>query len=71
MDNVALLVDKLLAAANLKKSDIGGVGMGVPGMINGKDGIVVTSNNLNWLHVEIVKGMKERTGAGFYHYQRR
>ena len=65
MDNVALLVDKLLAAANLKKSDIGGVGMGVPGMINGKDGIVVTSNNLNWLHVEMVKGMKDRTGLDF------
>ena len=65
MDNVALLVDKLLAAANLKKSDIGGVGMGVPGMINGKDGIVVISNNLNWLHVEMVKGMKERTGLDF------
>ena len=65
MDNVALLIDKLLAAANLKKSDIGGVGMGVPGMINGKDGIVVISNNLNWLHVEMVKGMKDRTGLDF------
>lgn len=65
MDNVAALCDKLVSAAGLEKKDICGAGMGVPGMINGIDGIVVVSNNLGWLHVGMVEGLKKRTGYDF------
>ena len=65
MDNIARLCSSLLDSAAMKKSDISGAGMGVPGMINGKDGVVVVSNNLGWLNLDIVDGLKRRTGFDF------
>lgn len=65
MDNIARLCSSLLDSAAMEKSDISGAGMGVPGMINGKDGVVVVSNNLGWFNLDIVDGLKRRTGFDF------
>ena len=65
MDNVARLSETLIAAAKLTKADIGGAGMGVPGMIDSKKGEVVVSNNLDWLHAPVAEMLKERTGLDF------
>ena len=62
MDNIAALVKKLLKTANMSPSDVEGVGMGVPGMIDSKSGTVIFSNNLNWKDVKIAEGVSERTG---------
>lgn len=62
MDNVAALIEKLLFKSSLKKEETVGIGMGVPGMIDSKNGIVVFSNNLRWHHLHISEGVEKRTG---------
>ncbi len=62
MDNIAALVSDLLKNTGLKKEDVEGIGMGVPGMIDSKNGIVVFSNNLRWHHLKISEGVENRTG---------
>ncbi len=61
-DNIARLVNSLLVRTGLSADDVIGVGMGVPGMINSKDGIVTYSNNLAWQDFAIAKSVEERTG---------
>ena len=62
MDNIDALINTLLESTTLKKSDLSGVGMGVPGMIDSKAGIVVYSNNFDWENVDIAGGMQKRLG---------
>ena len=62
MDNISELVGRLLKKANLKKEQTEGIGMGVPGMIDGKNGVVIFSNNLKWHHLHISEGVEKRTG---------
>lgn len=62
-DNIARLVNSLLMRTGLSADDVLGIGMGVPGMINSKDGVVTYSNNLAWQDFAIAKGVEARTGA--------
>ncbi|MBR1676024.1 MAG: ROK family glucokinase, partial [Clostridia bacterium] len=62
MDSIAALVKDLLKKTNMSASDVCGIGMGVPGMIDSKNGVVVFSNNLQWKDVKIVDGVSKRTG---------
>ena len=62
MDNISRLAFMLLDKAGLSVGDVEGLGMGVPGMIDSKNGTVIFSNNFNWKDVKICKGIKERTG---------
>ncbi len=62
VENIKTLCDGLLESANMKKSDIIAVGMGVPGMIDGNAGVVVTSNNLKFRNFEIAKKTEEAIG---------
>ena len=62
MDNISRLALTLLKKAGLSTSDVEGLGMGVPGMIDSKNGTVIFSNNINWENVEIAKGIEKRTG---------
>ncbi len=62
MDNIAELVGQLLEKANLEKEQTEGIGMGVPGMIDSKNGVVIFSNNLQWHHMHISEGVEKRTG---------
>lgn len=62
MDNVAFLVSSLLEKSGISGSDTEGIGMGVPGMIDSKNGVVVFSNNLQWHHLRIAEGLTKRTG---------
>ena len=60
--NIAGLVASLLLKAGLKNTDVVGVGMGVPGMIDSKAGVVTYSNNLGWKDFPIGKRVSELTG---------
>ena len=60
--NIVKLCKMLLADANLTVSDVSGVGMGVPGMIDSEMGEVVYSNNLGWEHFSISKEVGEALG---------
>ena len=62
MDNIASLVEILLKKADLRKEETEGIGMGVPGMIDSKNGVVIFSNNLKWHHLKISEGVENRTG---------
>ncbi|MBR5139769.1 MAG: ROK family protein, partial [Clostridia bacterium] len=61
-ENIAALVASLLKKANMSSSDIVGIGMGVPGMIDGERGEVVYSNNLGWEHFFISDKVQKLTG---------
>lgn len=60
--NIANLVKKLIAGANLATEQVEGIGMGVPGMIDSKKGVVIFSNNLNWEDFAIGETVKALTG---------
>lgn len=62
MDNIATLIKTLLRKSNMTENDVVGVGMGVPGMIDSKKGVVIFSNNLDWKDIHIAEGVKNRTG---------
>ena len=47
-ENIAKLAKSLMARLGLTSDDVEGLGMGVPGMIDSKNGTVIYSNNLNW-----------------------
>ena len=65
-DKVALIIASLcktlLASVNMTTSDIVGIGMGVPGMIDSAKGEVVYSNNLGWEHFFISNEVEKQTG---------
>ena len=60
--NIASLVSSLLKKANMTVSDVVGIGMGVPGMIDSEKGEVVYSNNLGWEHFFISDKVESLTG---------
>ena len=60
--NIVSLCKKLLLRANMSASDIVGVGMGVPGMIESDEGRVVYSNNLAWTDFPIAARVSEQIG---------
>ena len=60
--NIANLCKTLLSRVNMTASDIVGIGMGVPGMIDSEKGEVVYSNNLGWEHFFIVESVETLTG---------
>ena len=60
--NIAALVKALLARTGLQTDDVEGVGMGVPGMIDSKNGNVIYSNNLKWQDFKIGAAVESATG---------
>ena len=60
--NIANLCKTLLKNVNMTASDIVGIGMGVPGMIDSAKGEVVYSNNLDWEHFFISDEVEKQTG---------
>ena len=60
--NIARLTEMLLNRVNMTASDVVGIGMGVPGMIDGERGEVVYSNNLHWEHFFISDAVQSLTG---------
>lgn len=60
--NIGTLADMLLSKSGMQKSDILGVGMGVPGTIDGNTGIVVYSNNLGWSELDLGKMVEDTIG---------
>ena len=61
-ENIKSLCLNLLDKAGLKLSDITAMGMGVPGMIDGDAGVVVTTNNLGWKNFPMVEKMQTLMG---------
>ena len=60
--NIVSLCRKLLDDANMSPSDVVGIGMGVPGMIESEEGRVVYSNNLAWTDFPIAGRVSDIIG---------
>ena len=53
------LVNSFLAKSKYKKSDIFGVGVGVPGIIDSTNGVVTFSSNLKWFNLPLKKMLED------------
>lgn len=61
-ENAATLVMRLLEKSGISKDQIVGAGMGFPGFIDSKNGIVVYSNNVRLSDFPVVEIMQEKLG---------
>ncbi len=62
VENISNLALDLVEKSGVARSAIVGLGMGVPGMIDGKAGNVIYSNNLDWKDFRIAKNVEKLTG---------
>ena len=60
IENLIIQIEELLKNANLSIDVIQGIGIGCPGAINGKTGIVDILVNLNWINVPLVDLLKSK-----------
>ena len=56
---VADLVKNLLQSYKIAENEVGGVGMGIPGTIDGQRGVIVYANNINFENVPMVEDFKK------------
>lgn len=61
-ENISTLALSLLEKAKIAKADVVGLGMGVPGMIDSKNGVVTYSGNLKFKEFHIAESVSKRTG---------
>lgn len=57
--DMAALAKKLMEQSGLEEKDILGIGMGCPGSVDSKNGVVAYSNNLKMDHVPLVAELKK------------
>ncbi len=57
--NIAALITDLLTEAGLTIQDTEGIGIGIPGTVDGQTGRVDYSNNLKWRDIPIVELLKQ------------
>lgn len=60
MEQIFLLVDRLLSRKNFNGSRVLGIGIGVPGLIDHKKGIIDLSPDFGWKNMEFHKRLTER-----------
>lgn len=65
-DDIALAVRQAVSNAGLSVSDISSMGIGTPGAVDPKAGVVTYANNLGFYNVPLCQMMKERIGVDFY-----
>lgn len=60
INNIVELCENLLSDCKMSVSQIEGIGIALPGMIDSKAGEVIYSNNINWKAVKIVEIIKQK-----------
>lgn len=60
--NIVSLITEMIADGKADKSDIVGVGVGCPGLIDSSNGVVVFAGNLNLKNFPLAKEISEKTG---------
>lgn len=66
LDDMASLCFRLCEEQNIDMEDIHSIGIGLPGSMDKKKGILKYANNLNFDHINVVKEMKTRTSLPVY-----
>lgn len=66
IDDMAAVALEAIEKASLKAADIEAAGVGAPGSIDAKNGIVVYANNLGFYDVKMAEMLKSRTGIDFF-----
>ena len=66
IDRVAGVVREALQEAGLKPGDAGGVGIGAPGTVDVKKGIVLNAVNLRWNHVPLAELLGKQVNVPVY-----
>lgn len=66
LDDMADLCNKLLEENELTIKDVKSLGIGLPGLLDKKKGVLVYANNLNFDGVNVVKEMKKRINLPVY-----
>ncbi len=61
-ENIAALVQSLMARQGLKNTDVVGIGMGAPGMIDSQTGVVIYWNNMGWKDFALGEKLQALTG---------
>lgn len=59
---MAGLVRKIAADANVSMSDVAAVGIGSPGTIDSKNGVIYYSNNIAWNNVPLCAEIEKNLG---------
>ena len=60
--DMAGLVRKIAADANVSMSDVAAVGIGSPGTIDSKNGVIYYSNNIAWNNVPLCAEIEKNLG---------
>lgn len=64
--DMADFAEQLISRAGLKKEDVRAAGIGAPGTIDSKNGVIVYSNNIRWENVPLCKEIEKRLGLPTY-----
>jgi glucokinase len=59
---IAKVVDSVLEKANVSRSDVAGLGIGAPGAVNHKKGVVINAVNLRWADFPLAKALEKEIG---------
>lgn len=62
ISNIVESVEEVINKAGIKKDEIIRMGLGTPGPLNIKEGLIYEAPNLNWENVPIVSILKEKIG---------
>lgn len=66
LDDMAALCMRLCENMKIEIKDVKSVGIGLPGLMDKKKGVLKYANNLNFDHINVIKEMKARTGLPIY-----
>jgi len=62
LQRMTKLLHKLLEQAELRTSDLAGLGVGAPGAIDVREGMVLDAPNLRWRDMPLARRLQEETG---------
>ena len=60
--DIATFCEKLAASYGIRLSDVEGIGMGIPGIVDGETGLIIYVPNLKWCNFEGAKLLSKLTG---------
>jgi predicted NBD/HSP70 family sugar kinase len=66
VDEIMSAVSSIIESQNLESSDILGVGIGVPGIVDTRSGLFVFAPNWGWENVNLADKLKEKLPIPFY-----